>query len=139
MIMSTTFVVDAGMVGCLRIGLHSVLGQAAEAICEVVEGGGREHRRESYAEPLDRFDRARALLGVVGWEEGETATARARDVEIDLRAHRDALLAALRLQVEAERGYAESLPKQERPAVEDRIGALCGLIERVQAWGEAEA
>ncbi len=135
--MSTTFVVDAGMVGCLRIGLHSVLGQAAEAICEVVEHGGREHRRESYAEPLDRFDHARALLDVVGWEEGD-ATARTRDVEIDLRAHRDALLVALRLQVEAERGHAESLPEQERPAVEDRIGALDGLIVRAEAWG-AEA
>jgi hypothetical protein len=43
--MSTTFVVDAEMVGCLRIGLHSVLGQAAETICEVVERGGRPSRR----------------------------------------------------------------------------------------------
>ncbi len=136
--MSTTFVVDAGMVGCLRIGLHSVLGQAAEAICEVVEHGGREHRCESYVEPLDRFDRARGLLDVVGWEEGDTAAACTRDVEIDLQVHRDALLAALHLQVEAECGHAESLPEQERPAVEDRIGALDGLIVRAEAWG-AEA
>jgi hypothetical protein len=88
---STFFTVPAGMVRELRTGLHSVLGQAAQDVSIVTDRKGRERHPEWYRDPLRRFDRARALLDLIGWAE----TGPPEDVLIDLSTYCWALLEAL--------------------------------------------
>ncbi len=95
--MGTTFIVNQEVVRCLRSALHSVLGQAAEAVCEVVERKDREYHREWYAGPLGRFDTARRLLDLVGWERGSRGDD--REVAVDLLEYGQVLVDALRIQL----------------------------------------
>jgi len=88
---STFFTVPAGMVRELRIGLHSVLGQAAQDVSIMTDRRGRERHPEWYRDPLGRFDRARALLDLTGWAESGPP----EDVLVDLSIHCWALLQAL--------------------------------------------
>ncbi len=81
------------MVGDVRSGLHSAIGDAAEELSRVVEMRNREHHPERYREPLDHLDRTRALLDVIGW--GDVAPTAA--AWVDLREHRWALTSALEL------------------------------------------
>jgi hypothetical protein len=83
--------VPAGMAKEARYGLHSVLGQAAQDVSVLSDRKGREDRPERYREPLARFDRARALLDVLGWG----APARPTGVVLDVREHGWALLKGL--------------------------------------------
>lgn len=55
----TTITIPARIVRYLREGLHSQLGMAAEDIGQASHEGGRL-RPVLYAEPLERFDPARA-------------------------------------------------------------------------------
>jgi hypothetical protein len=101
----TTITIPARIVRYLREGLHTRLGMAAEDIGEANHEGGRL-RPVLYAEPLERFDRTRALLDLIGWkdetDEGPTI--------VNLVSHRPVLLAALQAQVEAERDMADDDP-----------------------------
>jgi hypothetical protein len=79
----------ARIVRYLREALHSQLGMAAEDIGQTNHEGGRL-RPILYAEPLERFDHARALLDLIGWKD----EADERPAIVDLADHRPALLAA---------------------------------------------
>lgn len=89
--MSSMLTVPAGMVRDLRTGLHSVLGQAAQDVSIVTDRRGRERHPEWYRDPLGRFDRARALLDLVGWAETDARGS----VSLDLNTHCWALRGAL--------------------------------------------
>lgn len=83
--------VPARMVREARYGLHSVLGQAAQDISLITDRRGRERCPELYREPLERLDRARALLDLFGCGD----PARPADVLLDVREHGGALLKGL--------------------------------------------
>lgn len=97
--MSTTLTVPAPIVGHLRCGLHSELGQAAAEIDGLSVLPEREAHPEWFEEPLRQLDAVRALLDVIGW--GEPAVS--EPVEVDLDRHRAALIAALAGLLEIER------------------------------------
>ena len=59
-----------------------------------------------YAEPLERFERTRALLDLIGWKD-ETDE---RPAIVNLVGHRQALLGALQAQVETEREMVRDDP-----------------------------
>jgi hypothetical protein len=101
----TTITIPARIVRYLREGLHSQLGMAAEDIGQANHEGGRL-RPVLYAEPLERFDRTRALLDLIGWKD-ETDEGPAA---INLVGHRQALLSALQAQVETEREMTRDDP-----------------------------
>lgn len=115
--MSTTFVVNREVVRCLRSGLHSVLGQAAEMVCEVVERKDREYHREWYAAPLGRFDTARRLLDLVGWERGSTGDD--REVAVDLLECGQVLVDALRIQLAVTQEELRARERTERARARD--------------------
>ena len=101
----TTITIPARIVRYLREGLHTRLGMAAEDIGEANHGGGRL-RPVLYAEPLERFDQARALLDLIGWkdelDEGPAI--------VELADHRPAFVAALQAQLETERNMTNEDP-----------------------------
>ncbi len=138
--MSTTLVVPAEMVPYLRQGLHFKLGNAADAISEVVVQLDSERGAGWYREPLERFDRLRVLLDHIGWEETDSPV----EVHLDLREHRHAVLEALCVQVlvsedelresarvEAERTAAGEPPSHEATA--RRVRALREWVAAVEA------
>jgi hypothetical protein len=92
--------VPAEMVGELRNGLHTVLGDAAQGVSQVTDRPDRERHPEWYVEHRERFERAWALLDLVGWGEPKQPAA----LRIDLRQHHHAVTEALgvRLQVGAD-------------------------------------
>jgi hypothetical protein len=56
---------------------------------------GREQHPEWYREPLEHFDRVRALLDLIGWDATDTPA----EVHIDLHEHQGAILDALRVEM----------------------------------------
>jgi hypothetical protein len=81
----TTITIPARIVRVLRESLHSQLGMAAEDIGQASHEGGRRCPH-LYAEPVERFDRTRALLDLMGWKETEgTARPRSTSQHIGLR------------------------------------------------------
>lgn len=101
----TTITIPARIVRYLREGLHGQLGMAAEDIGQANHEGGRL-RPVLYAEPLERFDHARALLDLIGWKnEADEGPA-----IVNLADHRPALLAALHAQLETERNMTDEDP-----------------------------
>jgi hypothetical protein len=93
--MMTTIPADAVL--RLREALYSQLGDVAEELASADRRPGREIHDE-WSTAVARFDRTRALLDEIGWSERDPE----HDVEIDLDAHRQAIVAALSEQLEAE-------------------------------------
>jgi hypothetical protein len=91
--MSQILTVPAGMVGHLRNGLHSSIGDAVQEIAHVVDIPDREQHPELYREPLAHFDAVRAFLDLIGWGETDPPV----EVSVDLHEHRRALTDALRI------------------------------------------
>ncbi len=89
--MGETAVVRADMVGHLRIGLHTLITDAAQELSRIGEIPDREQHPEHYGEPLAHLDWTRALLDRIGWGDVDPAAA----VELDLREHFWALSRAL--------------------------------------------
>jgi ribosome-binding protein aMBF1 (putative translation factor) len=87
----TMLTVPAEMVGPLRGGLHSALGEAAQEIDNATLEASREVDPDLYADLLARFDRTRALLDKIGW----TETIPAVPGRLDLTEHRAALVDTL--------------------------------------------
>jgi hypothetical protein len=107
--MSTTLTVTAEIVGHLRCGLHMELGHAAEEIATLSALRDRETYRDWYAEPLEQFDAARALLDAAGW----SMTDSPERVEIDLDQYQPILVAALTGLLEIERDLMDVDPSFE--------------------------
>jgi DNA-binding XRE family transcriptional regulator len=157
--MTSTLVVPAEMVTYLRDGLLSEIVDAASH----VQGAGTHTEKMSkpgwYREPLAFFDRHRALMDLIGWEDTDTQA----DVYIDLQEHREAVLEALRsrlnytndelregMRVEAERATAGEPPQDETltervlalrewgAAVEAQANALTPSISPVPVYSSAE-
>jgi len=101
----TTITIPARIVRYLREALHSQLGMAAEDIGQANHEAGKL-RPLLYAEPLERFDRTRALLDLIGWKD-ETDE---RPAIVNLVGHRQTLLTALQAQVEMEREMVRDDP-----------------------------
>ena len=101
----TTITIPARIVRYLREGLHTRLGMAAEDIGEANHEGGRL-RPVLYAEPLERFDHARALLDLIGWKD----KADEGPAIVNLVGHRSVLLAVLQAQLETERNMTNEDP-----------------------------
>jgi hypothetical protein len=81
--------IPAAAVLRLREALYSQLGKVAEELDQIVVSAGRAH--DDWSEPVARFDRTRALLDVLGWNERDPEL----DVEIDLDRHRRVIVEAL--------------------------------------------
>ena len=124
--------IPAKHVALVRSGLIAELHSAANEICTAAELAARETRyvRSRWQAAFAHLDSARSLLDVVGWH----IDRKPHDVEVDLRAHHDALLAGLHMQVEAERGHAESLPADQHDQANTHIAALSDLIEQAEEW-----
>lgn len=101
----TTITIPARIVRYMREALHSQLGMAAEDIGQASHEAGRT-KPVLYAEPMERFDRFRALLDLIGWKD-ETDE---RPVIVNLASHRQAFLIALQAQIETEREMTRDDP-----------------------------
>ncbi|MGA2165210.1 MAG: hypothetical protein ABSH36_12170 [Solirubrobacteraceae bacterium] len=128
-----TITIPPELVPLLRDGAYFDLhGQAAE-ICEHVEPRDRGDVCGEVNECLDRAQRARALLDIVGWLEPVEAS----PVEVDAREHHDALVRALLTRIGVERGVdddSETSPG-ERAEAKVRAGQLAGLLQQVEEGG----
>ena len=124
--------IPAEHVALVRAGLIAEMRSAADEVGTVAELATRETRyaRSRWKAAFAHLDRARSLLDVIGWH----VNRRPHDVEVNLRAHHDALLAGLHMQIEAERGHAESLPKDQRDQTDTHMAALSDLIEQAEEW-----
>jgi hypothetical protein len=89
--MSTIITVPAELVDQVRVGLLSVLADAAEDISDAAKQRGRERHPEWFQGARGKFERAFALLDLIDWGEPDRAAA----VRVDLREHRRALNEAL--------------------------------------------
>jgi hypothetical protein len=134
--MSTMLTVPAEMVGYLRSGLHSGIGDAAETIAQVVGEPGREQHPEWYREPLTHFDRVRALLNTIGW----AATDPPAEVSVDLHEHRHAILDALGVAMivaDADLKAAETVSTANGKTTIRRVLALSEFAAAVEAQADA--
>jgi hypothetical protein len=67
--MSTIITVPAELVGQLRVGLLSVLADAAEDILNAAKRRGRERHSEWFQGARGKFERAFVLLDLIDWSE----------------------------------------------------------------------
>jgi hypothetical protein len=115
--------VPAEMLGELRNGLYTVLGDAAQGISQITDVGGRESHPEWYAEHRERFERTWALLDLIGWSEPKHPSA----FRLDLHRHGQAMIEALDVRllvaeddlkeadaVDVERAQRGEPPKRQR-------------------------
>jgi hypothetical protein len=90
--MAAIFTLPAEMVGPIRDGLHTALGDAAQRIEDVSTKPERERHPEWYAEPREHYRSVCRLLDLIGWGGGGESSA---DAELDLRENAWALMAAV--------------------------------------------
>lgn len=135
-----TITVPAQLVGVLRNGLHSEIGNAAESLAQVAGQADREQHPEWYREPIEYLDRTRALLDLIGW----SATSPSDEVRVDLREHRETVLDGLDVAMivgeadlkEAEKVDVERAARGEEPiheATTQRVFALREFRAAVEA------
>jgi hypothetical protein len=126
--------IPAAQAAALRSGLCCALREDGDEMCDILASQHREDddSRRRFSAAFDRMEVARTLLLCdIGWappKEGDHEPA-----EVNLRNHKRTLVAALRAQIEAELGHAESLPEPEREPVHARIGELSGLLAQAEA------
>jgi hypothetical protein len=126
-------VVPAELVGSLRAGLHAALSFAAEEIATRGMDVRRERDPEFYSDALGCFDRARALLDVIGWVKVDPPV----EVRFDLREHWQATLDALEKEIDVARDRvqeaaaddAERAERGEPPKSEATIQRVRALYE----------
>ncbi len=111
----------------LREALYSELGNVAGELDEIVVTN--ERAQDDWSEPVARFDRARALLDVLGWNERDPE----RDVEVNLDRHREVIEDALSAELDRERFLtSEQGHAAERQRRKARARALT-----IEAWAES--
>jgi hypothetical protein len=98
-----TIVIPADVVVQLREGLFSQLGDVAQGLDAVIVRPAAARRRE-WVEPVALFDRARAVLDLIGWEQRDPE----QEVEVDLHRHRRAIEEALCRELETQWHLAEA-------------------------------
>jgi hypothetical protein len=81
----------------LREALYGQIGDVAEDLATATRQPARE-AREEWTEPVARFDRTRALLDEIGWNERDPE----RSAEVDVDQHRQVIVEALSAQLESE-------------------------------------
>jgi hypothetical protein len=117
-------VVPGDVVVGLREGLFSELAHFVGDLDQVVVRPA--HMREgAWVEPVARFDRARAVLDLIGWENRDPEV----DVEVDMRWYGQATRDALGMELDSMRHLAEAEEGQEC----ERAMASAGIIERFLA------
>jgi len=104
-----TIAIPADVVVQLREGLFSQLGDVAQGLAAVIVRPAGARRRE-WVEPVALFDRARAVLDLIGWEQRDPEP----DVEVDLHPHRRAIEAALCRELETQWNLAETDDPHQR-------------------------
>jgi hypothetical protein len=98
--MSNMLIVPAEIVWYLRSGVHIALNEVADDIAEAAIGYERQAHPEWFTGLFERFDAVRALLGAVGWL--VPGVKDLEGVEVDIDAHRDELVRALKVQLVVE-------------------------------------
>lgn len=91
--MAAKFRIPADLVDDVRVGLHSVVGDAAGRISALVDLPDREKHPDRYAEHRALLDAAVGLLDVIGWRHD----GRLEAVEVELGEHRDVLMQAVQV------------------------------------------
>jgi hypothetical protein len=90
--------IPAPIARLLRSGAYMTLSLAADSISEAAGSSERATGRaqtDVYEPELDRFDRARALLDLFGWQDADEPVT--LHLDPDLEPHRKALLDAMHL------------------------------------------
>jgi hypothetical protein len=116
----------------LREALYSQLGYIAEELASLARTPGREINDE-WSEPVARFDRTRALLDQIGWNERDPEP----DVEIDLDQHRQEIVAAFSDHLEIER-YLMSEQGDHAAGQRQRAQARALTIETFMAAADLD-
>jgi hypothetical protein len=106
----TRIAVPALIVRLLRCAVLSELGAVASLIGQASMELEKEKHPELFEEPVVHLDAYRALLDVIAWGEPPEEHA----LEIDLDAHRWALVTALEARLEIERDYLRVSPRIKR-------------------------
>ncbi len=118
--------IPASAVVQLREALYSELGNVSQELDEIVVMAGRA--QDDWTEPVARFDRARALLDEIGWNERDPE----RDVEIDLDRHREVIEEALSDALDRER-FLMSEQGQGAAQQRSRARARAATVEAFMA------
>lgn len=101
-----TIIVPPKIRGYAHESLCRRLGEAASDIATLSEARGYEHGGQ-YAEPVERFERNRELLDLIGWSANQAQQA----ATITRTRDRATLRQALRAQLKIERWMTEEDPK----------------------------
>jgi hypothetical protein len=118
---SGTVRIPAGVVVALREGLVSLLDDVAGELDEVLVRPVRARGRE-WVKPVMRFDRVRAVLDLVGWEQRDPELG----VEVDARWYGQTVKDALERELDSTLHLAETGDERQR----ERASAAAGVIER---------
>jgi hypothetical protein len=97
-----TKTIPAPIARLLRSGAYMTLSLAADDISEIAASSERAtpQTRTAFERQLARFDRARALLDLLGWQ--DTHRAVTLDAPLDLEPHREEFSEAVALAIEHE-------------------------------------
>jgi hypothetical protein len=126
--------IPADLVQPLRDGLCFDLAMQAEGMDALVEPHDRGDVRAALDLCLARVDGTRALLDVMGWAEPEGGP---HAIDVEPCEHGEALLRALHLRIEAERGFEGDrlASAEERAEARARAARLVDLAQRVEEAG----
>jgi hypothetical protein len=131
--MSNILIVPAEIVWYVRSGVHIVLNEVADDIAEAAIGYERQAHPEWFMGLFERFDAIRALLDVVGWS--VSGVKDLQGVEVDIDAHREELVRALKAQLAVEEDIRRDLDrrnstKTDRDLAVERERELREFVDR---------
>lgn len=128
----TSIAIPAPILRHLRCAVLSELGAVASLIGQASMELEKEKHPELFEEPVVHLDAYRALLDVIAW--GEPSEEQV--LEIDLDAHRWALVTALQARLEIERDYLQVSPRAKRAEKHKQAERNIGEIEAFLAASE---
>jgi hypothetical protein len=132
--MSNMLIVPPEIVWYLRSGVHIALNEVADDIAEAAIGYERQAHPEWFMGLFERFDAVRALLEAVGWSVPDVKDL--QGVEVDIDAHREELIRALKVQLAVEEDIRRDLDdknskKADRDLAAVRERELREFVDRV--------
>jgi hypothetical protein len=110
----TAILIPAEAVVILRAAILGELYSPAERLCDVSQSWDRQKDPEGFLVPLAELDHCRATLDVLGWGEPE----KQEPVSLDLDAHREVIVKALRVQLGVEHEYMQEDANADEEAVQ---------------------